>query len=420
MFRSTLARLSFFVLPACAVLLPGITAAAEDFRRISVEDYRDKMAGAWLGQMAGVGWGFPTEFEFLSEIIPEDKMPVWTPETINQFDQDDLYVEMTFMKSLEDYGFDVTSRQAGIDFANSEYQLWHANGHARGNLRQGIAPPDSGHPEFTKHADDIDYQIEADFAGLIGPGLPNLGIEMGEKFGCIMNYGDGIYGGQFMSGMYAEAFFENDINKIIEAGLRCIPAESQYAECIRDTVAWHKENPDDWQKVWHLLQAKYHESPEGRRFVCKESEKGNIDAKLNGAYAVVGLLYGQGDLDQTIIIATRCGQDSDCNPASASGVLATTMGRTKLPEKFTSALEKETLFKYTAYTFTTLLDACEKLARQAVLRSGGLIEKDDSGTEFLLIPVQTPKPSKFVQSWKAEPSTGSRFTDEERAKITSK
>lgn len=420
MLCSTPIRYTLRFLALAAMFLGGISARAEDFRRISVEDYRDKMAGAWLGQMAGVGWGFPTEFEFLSEIIPMDKVPAWTPETINQFDQDDLYVEMTFMKSLEDYGFDVTSRQAGIDFANSEYQLWHANGQARKKLRDGIAPPDSGHPKFTKHADDIDYQIEADFAGLIGPGMPNLGIELGEKFGCIMNYGDGIYGGQFMSGMYAEAFFESDINKIIEAGLRCIPAESQYAECIRDVVAWHKDNPEDWEKVWHLLQKKYHESPEGRRFVCKESDKGNIDAKLNGAYAVLGLLYGKGDLDQSIIIAMRCGQDSDCNPASAGGVLATVLGRAKLPEKFTSALDTQTLFKYTAYSFTSLLEASEKLARQAVLRSGGLIEKNDKGEESFLIPVQTVKPSKFVQSWKAEPATGSRYTDEERAKITAK
>lgn len=418
--RSTPTRRWLVLLTAGAVFATGFTASTEEFRRISLDDYRDKMAGAWIGQMAGVGWGFPTEFEYLSEIIPEDKVPAWTPETVNQFDQDDLYVEMTFMKSLQDYGFEVSSRQAGIDFANSEYQLWHANGHARGNLRRGIAPPDSGHPEFSKHADDIDYQIEADFAGLIGPGLPNLGIELGEKFGCIMNYGDGIYGGQFMSGMYAEAFFESDINKIIEAGLRCIPAESQYAECIRDTVAWYRENPEDWEKVWHLLQAKYHESPEGRRLVCKESEKGNIDAKLNGAYAVLGLLYGKGDLDQTIIIAMRCGQDSDCNPASAAGVLATVLGRAKLPTHYTAALESETLFKYTTYTFTSLLQACESLARQATLRSGGLIEKNDAGEEFLLIPVQTIKPSKFVQSWKAEPATGSRYTDEERAKITAK
>ena len=47
----------------------------------------------------------------------------------------------------------------------------------------------------------------------------------------------------------------------------------------------------------------------------------NIDAKLNGAYVALGLLYGAGDFDATLRIATRAGQDSDCNPASAGGTL---------------------------------------------------------------------------------------------------
>ena len=64
-----------------------------------------------------------------------------------------------------------------------------------------------------------------------------MAIELGEKFGRLMNYGDGLYGGQFVGGMYAEAFFEDDPVKIVEAGLKCIPAESQYAECIRDVLA---------------------------------------------------------------------------------------------------------------------------------------------------------------------------------------
>jgi hypothetical protein len=82
----------------------------------------------------------------------------------NAFEQDDLYVEMTFLKTLQDYGLDVSAHQAGLDFANSRYPLWHANEAGRDNLRKGIAPPDSGHPTFNSHADDIDYQIEADFA----------------------------------------------------------------------------------------------------------------------------------------------------------------------------------------------------------------------------------------------------------------
>ena len=182
------------IMVTAAVSLGLVIAAGADsqagekqFRRLAVEEYVDKMKAGWVGQMAGVGWGGPTEFRFRGRIIPEDKMPKWKPELVNQFGQDDIYVEMTFMRSLELYGFDVSIRQAGIDFANSGYALWHANRYGRDNLRSGIAPPDSGHPKFNKHADDIDYQIEADFAGLISPGMPNLAIELGEKVGRLMN-----------------------------------------------------------------------------------------------------------------------------------------------------------------------------------------------------------------------------------------
>ena len=130
----------------------------------------------------------------------------------------------------------MAASQAGIDFANSGYRLWHANRFGRENLRAGIAPPDSGHPQFNAHADDIDYQIEADFSGLISPGLPNSVIALGEKFGRLMNYGDGVYAGQFVGCMYAEAFFEDDPVAIVEAGLRCVPAKSQFAETIRDVL----------------------------------------------------------------------------------------------------------------------------------------------------------------------------------------
>ena len=34
-----------------------------------------KMKAGWIGQMAGVGWGGPTEFRYKGVIMPEDKMP---------------------------------------------------------------------------------------------------------------------------------------------------------------------------------------------------------------------------------------------------------------------------------------------------------------------------------------------------------
>jgi hypothetical protein len=54
---------------------------------------------------------------------------------------------------------------------------------------------------------------------------------------------------------------------------------------------------------------------------------------------LMGLLYGAGDPDRTIIISMRCVQDSDCNPSGAAGVLFTSMGLEQVPEKFTSDLD---------------------------------------------------------------------------------
>jgi hypothetical protein len=407
----TLALLAVTLAPA---------AGQEKVRRLPVGEYVDKMKAAWIGQMAGVGWGQPTEFKVKGAIIPEDKMPPWNPGMINQHGNDDCYVEMTFLRTLEQYGWDVSIRQAGIDFANSGYPLWHANKEGRDNLRKGIAPPDSGHPQFNKHADDIDYQIEADYSGIIAPGLPNTTIALGEKFGRLMNYGDGMHAGQFIGALYGEAFFESDPARIIRAALRCLPAQSQYAGMVRDVLQWVQDNPDDWQKTWQQVEDKYHKDPRYTHGLCsKPGGEGafSIDVKLNGAYVLMGLLYGKGDPDKTILVACRSGQDSDCNPSNAAGILFTTIGAARIPARFTEKLDLKAKYSYTDYTVPKVFEVSEKLARQAVARAGGRTEKNDKGEEVFVIPLQEPKPSKLEQCWEPGPAADSKFTDEEKAKI---
>ena len=103
----------FCVALSVATALGGLLASgvrAEDvqidgksYRKISVAEYRDKMKGGWIGQIAGVCWGAPTEFRYCNRIIPEDELPVWKPEMINDaFGQDDIYVEMTFLRTMEE------------------------------------------------------------------------------------------------------------------------------------------------------------------------------------------------------------------------------------------------------------------------------------------------------------------------------
>jgi hypothetical protein len=232
-----------------------------------------------------------------------------------------------------------------------------------------------------------------------------------------MNYGDGIYAGQFMSCMYAEAFFENDPQKLVEAGLACIPAQSQYAETIRDVLAGWQADSSDWKKTWTRITKKYLRNPDYRCFSCQDeyftSPDFDIDAKINGAYVVLGLLYGQRDIQQTMLIAMRSGQDSDCNPSSAAGVLFTTIGFDDLPGLYTDGLNQDAYFSYTGYSYKRLVEVSEELARQSVIAVGGRIETDENGDEVFLIPIQTPIPSVFVQSWAPGAESDASFSPQE-------
>jgi hypothetical protein len=141
-----------------------------------------------------------------------------------------------------------------------------------------------------------------------------------------------------------------------------------------------------------------------------------LDVKQEGAFALLGLLYGGGDPDRTIILSMRGGSDSDCNPSSAAGVLFTSLGLSKLPPRFYRKLDESRVFSYTAYNFPALLAVCDRLARQALPRSGGRIERK-GGEEIFVIPVKAPAATKFEDIKNPGPPAGSRFTEQERARI---
>jgi hypothetical protein len=80
-----------------------------------------------------------------------------------------------------------------------------------GQHSQRHPPPQSGNPRYNLHADDIDFQIESDVFGMIAPGMPQVSNRFDDRMGQIMNYGDGVYGGMFISAMHTQALFAKSI-----------------------------------------------------------------------------------------------------------------------------------------------------------------------------------------------------------------
>lgn len=241
--------------------------------------------------------------------------------------------------------------------------------------------------------DDIDYQIEADFAGLMNPGMPNSASQISDKVGHLMCYGDGWYGGVYVGAMYSLAFVSDDIQFIVTEALKTIPEESGFYKCIADVIEWYKMYPDDWKRTWFEIQ-KHHAEEIG----CPDGvfHPLDIDAKINAAYIVLGLLYGNGDFTKTMEISTRAGQDSDCNPSSAGGILGTMIGYDAIPEYWMKGLRgaEGKNFKYTLLCLDQIYTISNKHALEMIRRNGGKVEKEN-----VTIAVQRPETVRLEQSF---------------------
>jgi hypothetical protein len=366
---------------AISLFLVSCNNTPDGFRTIKPDVLKDKIAGGWAGKMVGVTYGAPTEFRAQGKIYSDSIK--WKPSDIKGSRwQDDIYVQLTFLMSMDKYGLDAPAKKYQEMFAKAGYPLWHANMQARKNYYDSIFAPLSGTPEYNIHADDIDFQIEADYIGFMAPGMPATAMKIADKVGRIMNYGDGVYGGIFVAALYSEAFFENDIRRIVDKALLSIPAESDYAKTVRDVIRLHEQFPTDWQAAWQKLEGKW-----GDVDICGAGSTFNIDAKLNGAYIVMGLLYGEGDPMKTLEISTRCGQDSDCNPSNAMAVLGVIRGFSGLPENMQNGVKAlgDTLFINTTYSFNTAVSGTYKYAIGLIENEGGKVTDNK-----ILIKSQTP------------------------------
>jgi len=359
----------------------------------------NKIKGGWAGQVIGCTFGGPTEFRYPGAMILDYQTIPWDETIIaRRFERspglyDDVYMDLTFVEVMAREGIDAPAAKHAQAFARAGYPLWHANQAARYNVLNGLLPPDSGHWTNSPHADDIDFQIEADFAGLMSPGMVNAAAEISDRVGHIMNYGDGWYGGVYVAAMYSLAFVSDDVEYIVTEALKALPPQSSFARCIADVIASYRAAPDDWKAAWLAVERTWAQDVGCPDFVF---HPGNIDARVNGAYVVIGLLYGNGDFGRTIEIATRCGQDSDCNPASAGGILGTMRGYDGIPAVWRDPLKaiEDKPFPYTSMSLNKVYETGLAQALEAIRANGGSVEG-----ESVRLPEDPIRPVRFEASF---------------------
>ena len=238
---------------------------------------------------------------------------------------DDTTYQIIGLHALETYGPDLSCTQIGAAWCEhlSSISTSLAEGLALERMRQGILPPESGeHPV----GEAIGGQMKGEIWGLVCPGRPDLAAEYARRDGVVAHCRNGVYGEQFIAVMMSAAFHESDVRKLLNWGLRHIPADSKYAEVIREVIAWHDQYPD-WRDTRRVLLQKYPN-------IC------------NPVYAEAGivalaLLYGEGDFEKTICIAASCGSDTDCNAATVGALLGCIHGGRAIPAKWADPVDDD-------------------------------------------------------------------------------
>ena len=158
-------------------------------------------------------------------------------------------------------------------------------------------------------------------------------------------------------------------------------------------IRWHRQYPDDWKRAWFEIQKKWTDDIGCPGGVFAPF---NIDATVNSAYVVLGLLYGGGDYGKTLEISARAGQDADCNPSSAAGILGVLLGYDAIPAYWKMGLKdvENMDFKYTTTSLNKVYALSYDQAVENIKRNGGKVENN-----IVYIKKQEPAPVKWEQSF---------------------
>lgn len=264
--------------------------------------YREKVMGCWLGKAVGGTLGQPYEGSdgplnlSFYDPVPTDMIP-----------NDDLDLQVLWAYVMDKLAVPVVDRDLfasawlkHVDFPWDEYGI------AIRNLHHGITAPYSG-TYGNWFVDGLGAAIRSEIWACLAPGKPELAAQYAYEDACVDHAGEGIYAEQFLSAMESVAFIENDIDKLLNAGLAEIPAQSRLAQAISDTRKLCKES-SDWLKVREQILNRW-------------GSENFTDVVMNIPFAVMALLLGKGDFAKTICLAANCGRDADCTAATAGAIL---------------------------------------------------------------------------------------------------
>ena len=308
------------------------------------ERYADRLAGAFMGRMAGCtlgtiveGWSienmrdwadwigdpFPPVNYWSSTKRPNEKRygvsscyDYTLPALKHVPVDDDITYTILGLLIAEDYGLDFTVEDIGEAWVKYLPYACTAEEIALENLKAGIDARKAAEKN-NPYIQWIGADIRSDPWGYLAPGLPEKAARMAWTDAWISHRRNGIYGEMYFSAVIAAAFAVNDAVEALRLGLCEIPNDCLLAQ----DVAWaldYGKNIKDYN--------------DARRAVDERlGGMSGVHTNNNACLTIFGLMIGGNDFTRCIGETVAMGYDNDCTAATVGSVFGAAYGIEAIP-----------------------------------------------------------------------------------------
>ena len=284
--------------------------------KININEFKDKVHACWIGKNIGGTIGGP--YEGAREML--DIKGFSTPANV-VLPNDDLDLQLIWMEAVKRVGpKNVNATVLGEFWLSYITPYWNEYGRCKNNMRMGLIPPLSG-DAFNDWKHSNGAWIRTEIWACLAPGAPDIALRYAYEDASVDHgMGEGTIAAIFTAALESAAFVENDIRKLIDIGLSKISEETRTAKsvkCVLDCFDNNVNYVETRNKIFEMN---------------KDLGTGWFEAPSNIAYAVLGLLWGNGDFKKSMLYAVNCGDDTDCTAGLVGSILGIMGGTKAIPE----------------------------------------------------------------------------------------
>jgi hypothetical protein len=140
---------------------------------------------------------------------------------------DDTDIEFVTLHAVEKYGLDINYQEiTEMWVKHINDHIWCANHFARGLMEKGLVAPYTGRKENNEQWFQIDPQLVNEIWSVFYPGMTKLAAKRADWAAHITNDDWGTHPTIAYGAMISAAFFEKDVEKLVQIGIEAAPDRS--------------------------------------------------------------------------------------------------------------------------------------------------------------------------------------------------